>query len=157
MTSHETTRRTPPFGPVLAVLAVALISINLRPGASSVGPLLEEVRTALAIGPTLAGVVTALPGFAFAVAGGGAVSLARRVGVSAGIALGVAAVVVTPWRSTRSTTVAASHRESRTLVPPMTSGMRMPRSSPAIQKTGTKHSETTSRPSALAPAPLTAV
>ena len=95
MTSHETTRRTPPFGPVLAVLAVALISINLRPGASSVGPLLEEVRTALAIGPTLAGVVTALPGFAFAVAGGGAVSLARRVGVTAGITLGVAAVVVT--------------------------------------------------------------
>ena len=74
---------------------MALISINLRPGATSIGPLLAEVRAALEIGPTLAGVVTALPGFAFAVAGGGAVALARRVGVSAGIALGVAAVVVT--------------------------------------------------------------
>ena len=95
MTSHETTRRAPPFGPGLALLGVALISINLRPGATSVGPLLAEVRAALEIGPTLAGVVTALPGFAFAVAGGGAVALARRVGVSAGIALGVAAVVVT--------------------------------------------------------------
>ena len=95
MTSHETTRRTPPFGPVLAVVAVALISINLRPGATSVGPLLEEVRAALGLGPTLAGVVTSLPGFAFAIAGGGAVALARRVGVSAGITLGVAAVVVT--------------------------------------------------------------
>lgn len=80
---------------MLIVLAVGLISINLRPGATSVGPLLAEVRADLEIGPTLAGVVTALPGFAFAVAGGAAVALARRVGVSAGITLGVAAVVVT--------------------------------------------------------------
>lgn len=91
----ETTRRALPFGPVLILLAVALISINLRPGATSLGPLLQEVRGALGLGSTLAGVLTALPGFAFAVAGGAAVGLARRVGVSAGITLGVLAVVVT--------------------------------------------------------------
>lgn len=95
VSTHETSRTTPPFGVVLIVLAVALISINLRPGATSVGPLLEEVRAALGLGPTLAGVITALPGFAFAVAGGAAVTLARKVGLSAGITLGVAAVVVT--------------------------------------------------------------
>lgn len=95
VSSHDTDRRTPPFGPALIFLAVALISINLRPGATSVGPLLQEVRTALGLGSTLAGALTALPGFAFAVAGGAAVGLARKVGVSAGITLGVLAVVVT--------------------------------------------------------------
>lgn len=91
----ELSRRTPPFGPVLILVAVALISVNLRPGATSLGPLLQEVRTSLGIGGTLAGLLTALPGFAFAVAGGAAVGLARRVGVSAGIMLGVVAVVIT--------------------------------------------------------------
>ncbi|CAM3885644.1 MFS transporter [Janibacter anophelis] len=95
VSSHETTRRTLPFGPVLILSAVALISVNLRPGATSLGPLLEEVRAALGLGGTLAGVLTALPGLAFAAAGGAAVGLARRVGVSAGITLGVVAVVVT--------------------------------------------------------------
>lgn len=78
----------------LIVLAVALISVNLRPGATSVGPLLEEVRSGLGLGSTLAGVLTSLPGFAFAAAGGIAVALARRVGLSKGITLGVAAVVL---------------------------------------------------------------
>ncbi|WP_068325844.1 MFS transporter [Janibacter terrae] len=100
MSSHETPvtgkiHRTPPFGPVLVVAAVALVSVNLRPGATSLGPLLQEVRATLGLGSTLAGVLTALPGFAFAVAGGAAVGLARRVGVSAGITLGVLAVVIT--------------------------------------------------------------
>lgn len=100
VSSHQTPaagtiRRTPPFGPLLVLTAVALISVNLRPGATSLGPLLQEVRTALGLGSTLAGVLTALPGFAFAVAGGAAVGLARRVGVSAGITLGVLGVVVT--------------------------------------------------------------
>lgn len=100
VSSHETPvtgkiHRTPPFGPVLVVAAVALVSVNLRPGATSLGPLLQEVRATLGLGSTLAGVLTALPGFAFAVAGGAAVGLARRVGVSAGITLGVLAVVIT--------------------------------------------------------------
>jgi CP family cyanate transporter-like MFS transporter len=90
----ESSRRTPPFGPALVVIAVALISINLRPGATSLGPLLEEVRAGLHLSPTLAGVVTALPGFAFAAAGGAAVGLSRRIGLSRGITYGVAAVVI---------------------------------------------------------------
>lgn len=77
----------------LIVIGVALISVNLRPGATSIGPLLEEIRTGFGLGSTLTGVLTALPGFAFAVAGGAAVALARRVGLSKGITLGVAAMV----------------------------------------------------------------
>ncbi|WP_157074851.1 MFS transporter [Janibacter limosus] len=98
MSTHESpaesSRRTPPFGLALVVIAVALISINLRPGATSLGPLLEEVRAGLHLSPTLAGVVTALPGFAFAAAGGAAVGLSRRIGLSRGITYGVAAVVI---------------------------------------------------------------
>lgn len=94
MSTHPETSRTPPFGPVLIVISVALISINLRPGATSVGPLLEEIRADLGLGSTLAGVITALPGFAFAASGGAAVLLARRIGLSKGITLGVAGLTL---------------------------------------------------------------
>lgn len=95
VSTHDTDRTTPPFGVVLIVLAVALISINLRPGATTVGPLLEEISAGLSLSPTVAGVLTALPGFAFAASGALAVGLAKRIGLSKGITLGVAAVVVT--------------------------------------------------------------
>ena len=48
------------FGVLLA--AVALVSVNLRPGASSVGPVLEELRTGLGMSAAVAGAVTGLPG-----------------------------------------------------------------------------------------------
>lgn len=89
------TRPGPPFPAVLIVIGVALISINLRPGATSIGPLLEELSADLSLGPTLAGLLTALPGFTFALAGGTAVALAHRVGLSKGITFGVAALVGT--------------------------------------------------------------
>ncbi|MCE1177933.1 MAG: MFS transporter [Micrococcales bacterium] len=81
-------------GPALALLGVALIALNLRPGASSVGPLLQEIRGGLGMSGTVAGVITALPGLCFGLIGAVAVRLARRVGMSAGIALGTLAVVV---------------------------------------------------------------
>jgi CP family cyanate transporter-like MFS transporter len=74
---------------VVAVLAVVLVSLNLRPGASSVGPVLAEVRDGLGMGSGVAGVVTGLPGLCFGIVGATAVALARRVGTTAGIALGV--------------------------------------------------------------------
>ncbi|CAA9396795.1 MAG: hypothetical protein AVDCRST_MAG32-2680 [uncultured Nocardioides sp.] len=74
---------------VVGVLAVVLVSVNLRPGASSVGPVLAEVRDGLGMSSGVAGVVTGLPGLCFGVAGALAVPLARRVGTTAGIALGV--------------------------------------------------------------------
>lgn len=80
-------------GAGLALLAVVLISVNLRPGASSLGPVLAEVRDALGMSPGTAGLVTALPGLCFGVFGALAVGLARRVGMTVGISLGLAAVV----------------------------------------------------------------
>lgn len=76
-------------GGLVALLAVALVSINLRPGASSVGPVLEEVRVGLGTGSGVAGVLTGLPGLCFGIAGATAVALARRIGTTMGIAFGV--------------------------------------------------------------------
>ena len=84
-----TGRRT---GVLTALLAVVLVSVNLRPGASSVGPVLAEVRDGLGAGSGVAGALTGLPGLCFAVFGALAVGLARRVGTTTGILLGLAAV-----------------------------------------------------------------
>lgn len=73
---------------------MVLISVNLRPGASSVGPVLEEVRAGLGISPGTAGLLTALPGVCFGLLGALAVRFARRVGMTVGLALGTAAIVV---------------------------------------------------------------
>ena len=73
------------------VTAVVLVSINLRPGASSPGPVLEEVRQGLGMSAGVAGALTGLPGLCFGVVGALAVGFARRVGMTAGIALGLAA------------------------------------------------------------------
>ena len=78
-----------PFG--LLLVAVVLVSINLRPGASSVGPVLEEVRLGLGMGAGVAGAVTGLPGLVFGLVGLLAVGFARKVGMTAGIAIGLAA------------------------------------------------------------------
>lgn len=82
------------MGPALALVAIIFISVNLRPGASSVGPVLEEVRTGLGMSPAVAGVMTALPGLCFGLFGLIAVAVARRVGTSVGISLGLLAVVL---------------------------------------------------------------
>jgi len=79
-------------GGLAACAAVVLISVNLRPGASAVGPVLAEVRDGLAAGGGVAGVLTGLPGFCFAGFGALAVGLARRVGTTTGITLGLVAV-----------------------------------------------------------------
>jgi CP family cyanate transporter-like MFS transporter len=78
-----------PFGILLA--AVVLVSINLRPGASSPGPVLEEVRDGLGMSAGVAGAMTGLPGLCFGLVGALAVGFARRVGMTAGIAIGLAA------------------------------------------------------------------
>lgn len=78
-----------PFGILLA--AVVLVSINLRPGASSPGPVLEEVREGLGMSAGVAGAMTGLPGLCFGLVGALAVGFARRVGMTAGIAIGLTA------------------------------------------------------------------
>lgn len=78
-----------PFGVLLA--AVVLVSINLRPGASSPGPVLEEVRDGLGMSAGVAGAMTGLPGLCFGLVGALAVGFARRVGMTAAVAIGLTA------------------------------------------------------------------
>ncbi|WP_210502736.1 MFS transporter [Nocardioides xinjiangensis] len=77
-----------PFAVLFA--AVVLVSINLRPGASSIGPVLEEVRLGLGMSAGVAGAVTGLPGLVFGLVGAVSVAFARKVGMTAGVAVGLA-------------------------------------------------------------------
>ena len=79
-----------PMTGAVAILATALIAINLRPGATSVGPVLEEVTAGLGIGSGTAGILTGLPGLCFGLVGAMAVGISRRIGVTTGIAAGLA-------------------------------------------------------------------
>lgn len=78
----------------LTVLAVLLVAVNLRPGATSVGPVLAEVQQGLGLSPTMAGVLTALPGLTFAAAGACAAALSRRTGISGAVTAGLVLVAV---------------------------------------------------------------
>ncbi|GAB2621762.1 MFS transporter [Kocuria arenosa] len=78
----------------LVVLAVLVVAVNLRPGATSVGPVLAEVQQGLGLSPTMAGVLTALPGLTFAAAGACAAALSRRTGISGAVTAGLVLVAV---------------------------------------------------------------
>jgi CP family cyanate transporter-like MFS transporter len=65
---------------VVVLLAILLLSVNLRPAAVSVGPVLDELRDGLDMGAGAAGLLTSLPVLAFAVFGALAPAAARRLG-----------------------------------------------------------------------------
>jgi MFS transporter, CP family, cyanate transporter len=64
----------------LVLVAILLLSLNLRTTAVSVGPVLDEVRAALGMNAATAGLLTSLPVIAFAVFGALAPTLGRLVG-----------------------------------------------------------------------------
>jgi MFS transporter, CP family, cyanate transporter len=70
-------RRTTAF----VLVGLVLLSLNLRPAAVSVGPVLAEVRDAFDMTPAAAGLLTSLPVIAFAVFGALAPAAARRIGI----------------------------------------------------------------------------
>ncbi len=72
-----TARRTS----LVILTGLVLLSLNLRPAAVSVGPVLAEVRSSLGMSPTAAGLLTSLPVIGFAVFGALAPAAARRIGV----------------------------------------------------------------------------
>lgn len=76
----------------MAVAAVALAAMNLRPVATAIGPVLQEIRHDTGLSGAGAGVLTALPGLMFGAAALIAVPLVRRVGVHAAMALGLLVV-----------------------------------------------------------------
>ncbi|MFC4110163.1 MFS transporter [Micromonospora zhanjiangensis] len=71
--------RTPVVrGGFLVLAAILLIALNLRIAITSLGPLLDEVRTGLRLSGTTAGLVTTLPTIAFAGFGALTPALVRR-------------------------------------------------------------------------------
>ena len=79
---------------VLVVVGIVVLAFNLRPAAVSIGPVLHEVRAALGMSPTTAGVLTTLPVLAFASFGALAPWLARTVGLHRITLVSLLAVVV---------------------------------------------------------------
>lgn len=79
---------------VLLLVAVAALGFNLRPAAVSIGPVLDEVTTALRMSSTTAGLLTTLPVLAFAGFGALAPWLARTVGPHRVTLLSLTAVAV---------------------------------------------------------------
>ncbi|MGW1148426.1 CynX/NimT family MFS transporter [Streptomyces sp. NPDC002454] len=86
--------RTRSAGLVLVGVALVLTAVNLRPAITSLGALLEEVRTGLGMSGTVAGLLTSVPTLCFAVFGITAPRLARRHGPAAVVCAGMAAVAV---------------------------------------------------------------
>ncbi len=76
----------------LAVVALLLAAVNLRPAVTSLGPVLEEARAGLGMSATVAGLLTSVPAGCFALVGFVAPRLARRFGSEGVIGAGMAAV-----------------------------------------------------------------
>ncbi|GAA1506756.1 CynX/NimT family MFS transporter [Nocardioides humi] len=82
---------------VLVVLGIVVLAFNLRPAASSVGPLLEEIRAGVPLGDTQAGLLTTLPVVCFAVVGGAAPRLASWLGLHRVTLLGLVLLTGCLW------------------------------------------------------------
>ncbi|MEU2181606.1 CynX/NimT family MFS transporter [Streptomyces thermolilacinus] len=78
--------------PRLLVVGLVLAALNLRPAITSLGALLEEVRTGLHMSGGVAGLLTSVPPLCFAVFGVAAPRLARRFGPAAVVCAGMAAI-----------------------------------------------------------------
>ena len=76
--------------PLVAILALAF---NLRPVASSVGPVLTEITVDLGLNGATAGLLTSLPTICFAVFGATAPWISQRLGLSWTIALALVALI----------------------------------------------------------------
>lgn len=82
---------------LLVVLGIVVLAFNLRPAASSVGPLLEEIRAGVPLGDTQAGILTTLPVICFAVVGGAAPRLASWIGLHRVALLGLLLLTGCLW------------------------------------------------------------
>ena len=77
MTSPPTTLTALRSG-ALVLGGVLLVALNLRSSLTSLGPLLDEISDGLHLSGTMAGVVTTMPGIAFAAVGAATPWLVRR-------------------------------------------------------------------------------
>ncbi|MCR1785548.1 MFS transporter [Nocardioides carbamazepini] len=82
---------------LLVVLGIVVLAFNLRPAASSVGPLLEEIRAGVPLGDFEAGLLTTLPVLCFALVGGAAPRLASWLGLHRVALLGLVLLAGCLW------------------------------------------------------------
>jgi MFS transporter, CP family, cyanate transporter len=78
----------------LAIVALMLGAVNMRPAVTSLGPVLAEVRAALGMSAAVAGLLTSVPVACFALVGTAAPRLARRFSATSVVAAGLTAAVV---------------------------------------------------------------
>ena len=80
---------------------MVVAAVNLRAGIASLGPVLSDVLGAFGASGSLAGLITAMPGVLFGIMGLCAVPLARRMGLSRVIVIGMVLALVglaaRPW------------------------------------------------------------
>ncbi|WP_431032677.1 CynX/NimT family MFS transporter [Streptomyces sp. P6-2-1] len=77
---------------VLMPVGIVLAALNLRPAITSLGSLLEEVRDGLGMNGTLAGLLTSVPPFCFALFGFLAPRLSKRFGAGTVVCGGMVAI-----------------------------------------------------------------
>jgi CP family cyanate transporter-like MFS transporter len=87
-------------GGLLVLAGILLVAVNLRIAVTSLGALLDEIRTGLEMSGAMAGVVTTLPTIAFAAFGAVTPWLARRV--PAGRILAVAMIALAAGQGLRA-------------------------------------------------------
>jgi CP family cyanate transporter-like MFS transporter len=78
--------------PVVLAVAVGLVAANLRPALASVGPVLEDVRSDLALSGTSAALVVSLPVLCLGALASIAPRLARRWGMEPVITIVLVAI-----------------------------------------------------------------
>lgn len=120
---------------VLAVVALALLAVCLRPAATSLGPALTEVEEAFGLLGWQAGLLTALPGASFVVFGAVSFLVLRRIGLfwslalcaaAIGLGLGVRVLAESWWSFAVFTTLALAGMAMGNIVLPVFAKARFP-------------------------------
>lgn len=78
----------------IALVAILLLAFNLRPVATSVGPVLGQITRDLGMGGATAGLLTSLPALCFSVFGAMAPGIASRIGPHRTIGVALVALVI---------------------------------------------------------------
>ena len=76
----------------LAVVALIVTAVNLRPAVTSIGPVLQEVRRGLGMSSTVAGLLASVPPLCFSIFGVGAPRLERQFGPGRVVLAGMGAL-----------------------------------------------------------------
>src|SRR5690348_1627150 len=79
---------------LLLAAGMVLVAANLRAAASSVGPLLDQIKSDLGLSSTAAGLLTTLPVLCFGLVAPVGPALARRIGYQAAVGAALGTLIV---------------------------------------------------------------